>query len=139
MEALRLAELIATGAHYGQVDKGGNPYIEHPKTVASLVMLEDEKIVAWLHDVVEDTNITLADLMPFFEPIIIAAVASITRGKDEPRDEYLKRVKADPIATRVKIADLRHNSDLSRIKRPLTQKDLDRYNRYQEEIKYLEG
>lgn len=139
MDNVKLAELIATGAHYGQVDKGGNPYINHPKTVASLVSTTDEKTVAWLHDVVEDTNIEIVDLYSLFSVWVVAAVDAITRKPNEDRQVYLNRVKANPIARVVKLADLKHNSDLSRIKRPLTQKDFDRYNRYQEEIKFLAG
>lgn len=139
MDNVKLAELIATGAHYGQVDKGGNPYINHPKTVASLVNTTDEKTVAWLHDVVEDTNIEIVDLYSLFSVWVVAAVDAITRKPNEDRQVYLNRVKANPIARVVKLADLKHNSDLSRIKRPLTQKDFDRYNRYQEEIKFLAG
>ena len=139
MEYIRLARLIATGAHCGQVDKGGNPYIEHPKTVAFLVSTKEEKIVAWLHDVVEDTDVTLSDLLTLFDYKTVKAVEAITRKDGEDRKAYLARVKANPIATRVKIADLTHNSDLSRIKRPLTDEDIERRRRYQEEIEYLRG
>ncbi len=141
MELVRLAQVIATGAHYGQVDKGGQPYIEHPKAVASFVKTEDEKTVAWLHDVVEDTHITLGDLKSVGFPIyIVNAVDAITHRKGEDRQVYLDRVANNPIATQVKLADLKHNSDLTRIKnRPLEQKDYDRMERYAREIKFLEN
>lgn len=141
MELVGLAQVIATGVHYGQVDKGGHPYIEHPKAVASFVKTEDEKTVAWLHDVVEDTYITLSDLKSVGFPIyIVNAVDAITRRKGEDRQVYLDRVANDPIAIQVKLADLKHNSDLTRIKnRPLEQKDYDRVERYKREIEYLEN
>ena len=140
MEKIRLAEIIATGAHYGQVDKGGKDYINHPATVAMYVEGEDEKITAWLHDVVEDTDVTLDDIKELFGFKIAEAVDAITRRKNEDRTVYLNRVKANPIAKRVKIADLTHNSDLSRItQRSLNEKDYERRNRYLKEMRYLNG
>ena len=141
MELVRLAEIIATGAHFGQVDKGYTPYIYHPQRVASFVKTEDEKTVAWLHDVVEDTDVTLQDLKMVGFPIyIINAVDAITHREGEDRQDYLNRVAEDPIAIKVKLADLKHNSDLSRIQfRDLEQKDYDRVERYKREIEYLEN
>lgn len=139
MDKIKLAELIATGAHYGQVDKGGSPYIGHPAAVASLVFTNEEKITAWLHDVVEDTDITCNDLYPLFGGEITDAIDAVTRRKGEDRQVYLNRVKANSIARKVKIADLTHNSDLSRIKnRELTDKDFERRKRYLREMQYLE-
>ncbi len=140
MEKVRLAEIIATGAHYGQVDKGGKEYINHPATVAMYVESEDEKIVAWLHDTVEDTDITLDDVESWFGFKIRQAVDAITRRTGEDRQEYLNRVSKNKLATQVKLADLKHNSDLSRItQRPIIQKDRDRANRYQKESEFLRG
>ena len=141
MELVKLAQIIATGAHNGQVDKGGQSYIEHPKAVVSFVETEDEKTVAWLHDVVEDTDVELIDLVLIGFPLrIVNAVDAITHRKGEDRRVYLNRVANDPIAVRVKLADLMHNSDLTRIKnRLLEQKDYDRVERYKQEIKYLEN
>lgn len=137
MGQIELAEIIATEAHIGQVDKGGNPYICHPATVASLVETQDEKIVAWLHDIVEDTTVTLEDLRKFgFTDEIIDAVNAITRRQGESRKDYLNRVKQNPIAIQVKIADLKHNSDISRIPNP-TSKDYERVKRYKREINEL--
>lgn len=138
MDKIELARIIATGAHYGQVDKGGSPYIGHPSSVASMVDEGVEEIVAWLHDTVEDTNITLSDIEELFGKEVRDAVDAITRRKGEDRSVYLKRVKDNPIAKNVKVADLMHNSDLGRIKyRPLTQADYDRTDRYLREIIYL--
>ena len=138
---IKLAEAIATSAHKGQLDKGGHPYIEHPRAVSKLVSSDDEKVVAWLHDVIEDTDITLEDLKLFgFSSSILEAVDAITRRPGEERSDYLMRVADNRLATAVKIADLTHNSDLSRIKcRPLTDKDYNRTARYKTEIKLLEG
>lgn len=142
MELIRLAELVARSAHKGQLDKGGNPYILHPMTVASFVRTADEKAVAWLHDTVEDTTVTLLDLKILgFPTNIVDAVDAVTRRKGEDRQDYLNRVADNPIAIQVKLADLKHNSDLNRIResRAITQKDLDRVKRYAEEIKFLES
>lgn len=140
MEKIRLAEIIATGAHYGQVDKGGEAYINHPATVAMYVNTKDEKIVAWLHDVVEDTDVTISDIKNMFGTKIAQAVDAITRRDNEDRSVYLERVKANKIAKSVKIADLTHNSDLSRIKwRALTIEDFNRADRYSREKDYLEN
>ncbi|MBQ6421379.1 MAG: GTP pyrophosphokinase [Clostridia bacterium] len=141
MDYVKLAEEIATRAHRGQTDKGGNPYILHPATVASFVDTPCEKTVAWLHDVVEDTPTTLADLTNYgFPQQIVSAIDAITRRDGEDRQTYLDRVKNNGIARTVKIADLKHNSDLSRISqnRPLTANDHARVEKYREEIKFLE-
>lgn len=136
MDSVRLARIIATGAHYMQVDKGGHDYILHPTAVAAMVHTDDEKTVAWLHDVVEDTEITLKDLLPLFGIRITMAVDAITKRKGESRKEYLIRVKCNKIAKKVKIADLIHNSMISRIPCP-NKEDEERCNRYQKEIEYL--
>ena len=128
---------IAAVAHAGQVDKAGIAYIRHPITVASLVETPEEKMVAYLHDVVEDTDVTLADLKEAgFSTAVLDAVNAMTHRKDEPREEYLKRVKANPLARRVKLADLTHNSDLSRIPDP-KEKDIKRREKYLKELEYL--
>lgn len=139
MEQVKFAEIIATIAHNRQLDKGGKPYIGHPQAVASMVTTEDEKTVAWLHDVVEDTPVTLDILLLMgFSAEVVDAVDAVTRRPGEDRQDYLDRVKANKIATQVKLADLKHNSDLSRIaNRPLTQKDYDRSARYMREAEFL--
>ncbi|MCR5784474.1 MAG: GTP pyrophosphokinase [Eubacterium sp.] len=139
MDKKRLAEIIAKGAHFGQTDKGGNPYIAHPMAVADLVETDDEKTLAYLHDVVEDTDVTLSDLKELgFSERIVEAVDAITKKADETRQEYLLRVKNNSLARAVKLADLEHNSDLSRLSlRPLTDRDYARREKYQKEIKFL--
>lgn len=139
MDAITQALQVAINAHKGQTDKGGGDYIFHPVTVALHVKTDDEKTVALLHDVVEDTDTTLNDLRAMgFSETVVQAVDSVTRRPDEPRNDYLRRVKANVIATAVKIADLHHNSDISRIPAP-SEKDFARVAKYAEEIAFLES
>lgn len=116
---LSKAKNLATAAHAGQRDKGGQPYILHPIAVAGRMDTELEKVVALLHDVVEDTSITLHDLeLAGFGEDVLAAIDAITKRPGEPYDSYIERVKQNRTACRVKIQDLRHNIDLSRITDP---------------------
>lgn len=137
MSNYELALKIATEAHKGQVDKAGVPYINHPLTVASLVDTEEEKIVALLHDTIEDTNITEQDLLNYgFSNKIIEAVKLLTHNKNVPYMVYVAKIKDNELARKVKIADLTHNSDLSRLKE-ITEKDKKRYEKYQKALLYL--
>ena len=130
-EDINKAERIAAAAHTGAVDKSGKPYIEHPERVAAWVKEPREKVVAWLHDVVEDTDFTLGDIEREFGPETAAAVNAITHRKDEPWADYLMRVKSNEVARTVKIADLIDNSNLSRLTevRPKDVKRQAKYNR----------
>ncbi|MCR4672356.1 MAG: HD domain-containing protein [Lachnospiraceae bacterium] len=114
-QLLAAAELIASMAHRGQLDKGGVPYIEHPRAVAAMVETEEEKTVAMLHDVLEDTYLTEEDLRPVFGDRITDAVLKLTHDESVPYMDYIKNLADDPIAVRVKIADLTHNMDEKRI------------------------
>lgn len=108
---------ICYKAHEGQYDKGGEPYVKHPVFVAE--QMDDEYLVcvALLHDVVEDTEYTLQDLITCgFPDEIIEAVKCITKEKGMDYMDYIKIVKTNPMATKVKLKDLEHNSDLSRLK-----------------------
>lgn len=137
MNKYELALKIATEAHKGQVDKAGIPYINHPLTVASLVDTEEEKIVALLHDTIEDTNITEQDLLNYgFSNKIVEAVKLLTHNKNVPYMVYVAKIKDNELARKVKIADLTHNSDLSRLKE-ITDKDKKRYEKYQKALLYL--
>ncbi|WP_277283744.1 HD domain-containing protein [Sneathia sanguinegens] len=137
MNKYELALKIATEAHKGQVDKAGIPYINHPLTVASLVDTEEEKIVALLHDTIEDTNITEQDLLNYgFSNKIVKAVKLLTHNKNVPYMDYIAKIKDNELARKVKIADLTHNSDLSRLKE-ITEKDKKRYEKYQKALLYL--
>lgn len=131
------AYALAKKAHLGQKDKGGNDYIEHPKAVASMMDTDIEKAVAYLHDVVEDTKISFDDLKECgFPNQIIEAVKALTKQKNESYDVYIDRVIRNPIAKKVKLADMKHNSDITRIKNP-SQKDYDRCQKYLDKIQYL--
>lgn len=135
---LELAVKVATEAHDGQVDKGGSPYILHPQAVADSVDSTECKIVAWLHDVVEDTSITLGDLTEMgFSDEIVRAVQAITKVKGVSYNDYLQIVKDNETARIVKIADITHNSDISRIPNP-TEKDYARVAKYQKALEFLE-
>lgn len=134
-----LAYKIAFDAHKGQKDRGGKDYILHPLYVAKLVQSEEEKIVALLHDVIEDTDITLDDLRASgFPESVINALDAITKRPGETYSDYLERVVENPIALSVKIADITHNADLSRIPNP-TEKDIARTAKYNEALKYLKA
>ena len=103
-------------AHKNQVDKSGMPYVFHPFHVAEQMTDEAATIVALLHDVVEDTDYTLEDLAAEgFGKEILEAVALMTHEDDVPYLDYVAKLKDNPIARAVKLADLAHNSDLSRI------------------------
>lgn len=110
------AREVATAAHAGQVDKVGRPYIEHPAAVAARLTTMDEQVVGWLHDVVEDTDTTLAELRATgFTIEQVMAVDAMTKRPGEPLADSIARVMADPIAPRVKRADVSHNADPARL------------------------
>ena len=103
-------------AHRDQLDKSGLPYVFHPFHLAEQMTTEDETVAALLHDVAEDTDITLEDLraMGFSEPVL-AALRLLTHDDGAPYLEYVARLRPNPIARAVKLADLKHNSDLTRL------------------------
>lgn len=127
---------IAYKAHDGQVDKSGVPYIFHPIHLAEQMDTEEECIVALLHDVVEDTNITFEDLEEEFSPIVIDALKLLTHDKSVEYMEYVKKIRNNPIARKVKLADLKHNSDKTRLL-SVTEQDIGRYEKYQRSIEIL--
>lgn len=109
------AREIAQRAHAGQRDKNGAPYIAHPERVAARVAGDDTlEAIAWLHDVVEDTDVSLADLAEHFPPLVVAAVDALTRRRGEDPDEYYVRVRSNEQARIVKNADIDDNTDPSR-------------------------
>ena len=104
---------IAWNAHKGQTDKAGNPYIRHPLTVAGKMDTEEEIAVALLHDVVEDTEVTLNDLeKEGFPEAVLEALRLLTHSPEEDYFTYIRRLKENPLARKVKLADLDHNSQL---------------------------
>ena len=134
------AVIIAQEAHKGQFDKGGNPYIEHPLYVASQVDTMELKIVAVLHDTLEDSDMTANDLKKEgFPERIVDAIVMLTHedGDEEAYLDYIRRVATNMMATAVKKADLMHNMDMSRIQKP-TEKDLKRRAKYEKAFCLLE-
>lgn len=134
---LQLAVEVATKAHEGQTDKGGRPYILHPQTVAGALELTEHKIIAYLHDVCEDTLITPDDLRGLgFSERVVTAVDTLTRRDGHSYEEYIEIVRGNEDARQVKMADLCHNMDLSRIPHP-TQRDYQRVEKYKRALKML--
>jgi (p)ppGpp synthase/HD superfamily hydrolase len=126
--------VLVTNAHAGQYDRGGQPYILHPLKVMHYLRSEDEQLqcIALGHDVVEDTHVTYRDLREAgMSERVIAGIQVLTKLPGETLEEYKLRVFANPDAMRVKQADLRHNSDIRRLK-GVTEKDIARTARYHE-------
>ncbi len=116
MDTINKALKITMEAHNGQTDKGGHSYIFHPIRVALNCNSKAEKVAALLHDVVEDTPITLEDLKAEgFDDSIIEAVKCLTKTRGEDYQDFIKRVAKNPIAREVKIQDLQDNMDVSRL------------------------
>ena len=135
------AIILATDAHRGQKDRNDEPYIMHPLRVAAQLWGYDERMVAVLHDVIEDTDVTLDDLRKAGYPGHIAdAVDAISKKKDidEPYSQYIRRVKENPLATKVKIADLHDNANLGRLPK-VEAYDLKRLDRYNRALQFLTG
>jgi len=105
---------LAYRAHHGQMDYNGIPYIFHPIHLAEQMEDENSCCVALLHDTVEDTNVTLDELKTIFPPEVTDAVALLTHTDDTDYFDYVRAIRANPIARKVKLADLSHNSDQSR-------------------------
>lgn len=115
-EQTKKAMLLCYQAHAGQLDKGGIPYVFHPYHLAEQMDDEHSTVTALLHDVVEDTQYTFEDLEAMeFAPEVIRTLKLLTHERGVPYLDYVKRLSADPIARKVKIADLTHNMDQSRM------------------------
>lgn len=137
-EMTKKAMKIAYNAHKEQTDKNGIPYIYHPIHLAEQMDDENTICVALLHDVAEDTDITLEELKSEgFHDEVIAALKLLTHDDKVPYMEYVRAVKENPIATKVKLADLRHNSDLTRLD-IVDEKAVKRAEKYKEAINILE-
>jgi len=138
-ELLGKVLVLATNAHAGQFDRGGKPYILHPLKVMHYLKTDDEELqcIALLHDVVEDTDTSWKDLEAIgCTDRVLNAVRALTKLPGQTYDEYKEVVFANEDAMRVKLCDLRHNTDIRRLK-GVTQKDIDRvakYNRFFLEI-----
>ena len=130
---------IAYQAHHGQVDKAGVPYVLHPVHLAEGMEDEVSACVALLHDVVEDTEWTFAMLEAEFPPAVTDALRLLTHADEEPYMDYVRRIKGNAVARRVKIADLKHNSDQTRFAgQPVSEEKLAYFRvKYAEPLRYL--
>ena len=140
MSTLHRAIEIATEAHKGQFDKSGKDYIRHPLRVMEMGKTEDEKIVGVLHDVIEDTDWTFEALADEgFSKEIISALRCVTKlSENENYDDFIERVKKNPLAVAVKINDLSDNMDIRRLPY-LSDKDIKRLKKYLKAYKKLIG
>ena len=129
---------IAVKAHSGQVDKAGQPYILHPLRVMMKMDNDTDRIVAVLHDVIEDTCITSLWLEKNFSYEVTDAIKALTKRRSEDYMDYIYRVVQDPIARRVKLADLDDNMDLGRL-HVVKDEDWKRWQKYRKAKEYLEG
>ena len=130
--------LLATNAHHGQLDKGGRPYILHPLRVMSFLKTDDEELqcIALGHDVVEDTKTTYQDLLDAgMSQRVVDGIKALTKVPGYSYDDYKQQVFGNKDAMMVKMCDLRHNTDIRRLK-GVTDKDIARITKYQ--IFYLE-
>lgn len=134
-----LALQISQKAHAGQFDKGGNPYIQHPMRVANSLDDLEQKIVALLHDVMEDSEISKDQLLNYgFTNRIVNSIRILTKSKDISYDDYIRAIKKDNNAWKVKIADIKDNLDVSRIPNP-TDADYERIEKYRAALNFLES
>ena len=130
MPTLEDAISLAAKAHRHWKDKAGAAYILHPLRVMLRMKTNDERIVALLHDVVEDTEYTLEDLRKAgYSQKILRSLDFLTKRDGEKYEEFIKRVKHNPLARKVKIADIEDNLDLARIKKP-KKSDFERIEKY---------
>lgn len=140
MSTLEHAIALAAKAHEGQVDKAGAPYVLHPLRMMLNLANPEERIVAVLHDVVEDCDGWSPDRLRAegFSDTVVDAVASVTKLDREDYETFVRRAGANPIGRRVKLADLHDNCDLSRISNP-TERDHQRIEKYRRAIAFLES
>ena len=136
-ETTKKALKLSFEAHKDQTDKGGLPYVYHPFHLAEQMKSEEAVVVALLHDVVEDTDRSLDDIRAQgFPESVIDALALLTHDKETPYFDYVARVKTNPIAREVKLADLEHNADLSRLDK-VEEKDKARAEKYRQAVALL--
>ena len=131
-ELLNRMLVLATNRHAGQFDRGGQPYILHPLKVMYYLKTDDEELqcIALAHDLVEDTDTTFAELLEMgFTKRVVDGIRALTKMPGESYEDYKDRVKGNPDAVKVKMCDLRHNTDIRRLK-GVTEKDLARVEKY---------
>ena len=132
-KALKLALEI----HAGQVDKAGKPYILHPLRLMSKFSTDDEMITALMHDVVEDGDITLADLENLgFSKNVVSAIDCLTKRDNESYEAFINRINQNSLAKKIKIEDLKDNMDLTRLD-SISDKDIARVKKYHKALSIL--
>lgn len=137
-EKTKLALRICFECHKDQVDKSGMPYVFHPFHIAEQMDTEDACCVALLHDVLEDTQTTVEDLCQYgFNGTILKALELLTHNKETPYFDYILNLKTNALAKKIKLADLKHNSDLTRLSE-IKSEDLARNEKYKKAIELLE-
>ena len=137
-EQTKKALKLCFEAHKEQVDKSGMPYVFHPFHLAEQMQTEETTVVALLHDLVEDTDYTIDDLTSMgFSKTVTDAIAFMTHADGVAYMDYVREIKNNPIAKAVKLADLKHNSDLTRLD-IVDEKALKRKEKYAKAIKLLE-
>jgi (p)ppGpp synthase/HD superfamily hydrolase len=134
LSQLEEAIAIALQAHKGAFDKSGQPYILHPLHIMMQMETEEARITAMLHDVIEDSNITMADLASSgFSTSVLEALELLTHNKESVAySDYIFNIKENALARNIKLADLKHNMDIQRLQTPLTEEDLERLNKYRQ-------
>jgi len=136
---LEKAIALSVRAHAGQIDKSGEPYILHPLRLMLQMDSEEEMITAILHDVLEDTDVNLDDLRSLDLPeSVISALELLTHDTAATSyEEYVAAIKANPLASRIKLADLAHNMDVRRLPVPLSARDWGRLEKYRRAWEFL--
>lgn len=136
-QLLEQAIYIALQAHKGKADKGDNPYILHPLRVMLTMETTEEKIVAVLHDVIEDSGFTIQQLKQNgFSKKVLDAVSLLTKKENQSYQDYISVIKKNPLAVKVKLADLKDNMNTKRLKK-ITEADRERIKKYKAAYKFL--
>ncbi|MBF0428373.1 MAG: GTP pyrophosphokinase [Magnetococcales bacterium] len=140
MATLEQAIALAVQVHMGQKDKAGVPYILHPLRLMLRLEREEERIVAVLHDVVEDTSITFEDLRAMgFSETILDALNHLTHREEVSYEEYIQKIHGHPMARRIKLLDLEDNMDIRRLNHQCQEKDWVRLKKYRRAWGILQG
>lgn len=137
MSMLDIAIALASKVHAGQVDKAGQPYILHPLRLMLKFQNENERVVAVLHDVVEDSNVTLDELrQQGFSEMVVTAIDLLSKKTGESYEDFIVRLSSNQLAKRVKVEDIKDNLDVSRLN-SLEDNDLQRIAKYHKALRYL--
>ncbi|MBF0127045.1 MAG: GTP pyrophosphokinase [Magnetococcales bacterium] len=140
MATLEKAIAVAVQAHQGQVDKSGVPYILHPLRLMLRLEQDEERIIAVLHDVVEDTPVTFAELERMgFSPAVMETLDRLTHRKEESYDAYLQKILPHPVARKIKMLDLEDNMDIRRLDHQCMDSDWARLKKYRSAWALLQG